>query len=42
LRFVDPKSEKTTKEKLFLLSGVATVLRDGLELVGISPVEEMQ
>jgi arginyl-tRNA synthetase len=42
LRFLDTKDEKFTKLKLFLLSGVATILRDGLELIGISPIEEMR
>ncbi|MDR2464321.1 MAG: arginine--tRNA ligase [Holosporales bacterium] len=42
LRFIDVKNKTATREKLFLLIGVATVLRDGLELLGITPVEEMK
>ncbi|MDR1907495.1 MAG: arginine--tRNA ligase [Holosporales bacterium] len=42
LRFIDANDELRTRNKLFLLSGVATVLRDGLELLGITPVEEMR
>lgn len=42
LRFVDPNNRDTTVSKLALLAGVVTILRDGLELVGVDPVEEMR
>jgi arginyl-tRNA synthetase len=42
LRFIDVKNKAVTSEKLFLLIGVATVLRDGLELIGITPIDEMK
>ncbi|MDR1208501.1 MAG: arginine--tRNA ligase, partial [Holosporales bacterium] len=42
LRFIDSTSRQSTLRKLFLLHGIATVLRDGLELLGIRPVEEMR
>lgn len=42
LRFVDPNNERITEEKLFLLSSVANILADGLELIGIAPIEEMR
>jgi arginyl-tRNA synthetase len=42
LRFIDQTNKETTQQKLFLLYGIATVLRDGLELIGICPVEEMR
>ncbi|MDR0631072.1 MAG: arginine--tRNA ligase [Holosporales bacterium] len=42
LRFIDSMSQQSTLRKLFLLLGIATVLRDGLELLGIHPVEEMR
>lgn len=41
LRFIDPKDREMTISKLYLLSGVATILRDGLHLLGVRPVEEM-
>ncbi|MDR3285239.1 MAG: arginine--tRNA ligase [Holosporales bacterium] len=41
LRFVDQNDQNATKAKLFLLSGVATILRDGLELLGITPLYRM-
>ncbi|MDR0633055.1 MAG: arginine--tRNA ligase [Holosporales bacterium] len=41
LRFVNRDSEAFTRAKLFLLSGVATVLRDGLELLGVVPLRRM-
>lgn len=42
LRFIDSQNEQITQAKLFLLRGVATVLSDGLELLGITPVSEMR
>ncbi|GHS91427.1 arginine--tRNA ligase [Alphaproteobacteria bacterium] len=42
LRFIDAHNKEATQEKLFLLSGVAAILRDGLKLIGIRPVEEMR
>jgi arginyl-tRNA synthetase len=42
LRFVDVNQELTTFAKLVLLSGVAVILRDGLELLGIQPIQEMR
>lgn len=42
LRFIDRNSRTITEAKLFLLCGVASILNDGLELLGITPVEEMR
>lgn len=42
LRFVDPDSHEVTVSKLALLTGVATILRDGLQLVGVEPMSEMR
>jgi arginyl-tRNA synthetase len=42
LRFIDANNRQSTHQKLFLLSGIATVLRDGLELLGITPMAEMR
>jgi arginyl-tRNA synthetase len=41
LRFVDKNNKDLTRAKLFLLSGVATILRDGLELLGVVPLQRM-
>ncbi|MDP2193286.1 MAG: DALR anticodon-binding domain-containing protein, partial [Alphaproteobacteria bacterium] len=41
LRFLDPENTERTHARLALISGVATVLQSGLELLGITPVEEM-
>lgn len=42
LRFIDSENKESTYSKLFLLSGVATVLKDGLKLLGIEPMKEMR
>lgn len=42
LRFIDPSDRETTCSKLYLLSGVATILRDGFHLLGVHPIEEMR
>lgn len=42
LRFIDNSDREMTLAKLFLLSGVASILRDGLRLLGITPVSEMR
>lgn len=42
LRFIDPQDQKITRARLALVKGVATVIASGLELFGITPVEEMR
>lgn len=42
LRFVDSENREATASKLVLLTGIATVLRDGLKLVGVEPISEMR
>lgn len=42
LRFVDPQDHDATASKLALLAGVVTVLRDGLRLIKVEPLEEMR
>lgn len=42
LRFISSDDRDATCSKLYLLSGVATILRDGLHLLGVRPIEEMR
>lgn len=42
LRFIDENDTESTKARLFLITGVARVLASGLELLGITPLEEMR
>lgn len=42
LRFIDASDREATCAKLYLLTGVATILRDGLKLLGVTPIEEMR
>lgn len=42
LRFIDTSDREATCAKLYLLTGVATILRDGLKLLGVTPIEEMR
>lgn len=42
LRFIVPGEEEATRIRLALVLGVLTVLRSGLEVLGVSPVEEMR
>lgn len=42
LRFIDHDNRNITLEKLYLISGVATVIRDGLKLLGIEPLSELR
>ncbi|MEC9347810.1 MAG: arginine--tRNA ligase [Pseudomonadota bacterium] len=42
LRFIQPDDEGLTLARLALVEGVRTVLRSGLEVLGVQPVEEMR
>ena len=42
LRFIDPEDRATTIARLVLVKGVATVIASGLELFGITPLQEMR
>ena len=42
LRFIDPEDHATTAARLALVKGTAIVIASGLELFGITPVEEMR
>ena len=42
LRFLDPEDRATTVARLVLVKGVATVIASGLELFGITPLQEMR
>lgn len=42
LRFIDEKSPAQTAARLVLLSATASILAEGLTLLGITPVEEMR
>lgn len=42
LRFIVPGEEEATRIRLALVLGVLTVLRSGLEVLGVTPVEEMR
>jgi arginyl-tRNA synthetase len=42
LRFIDPDDSATTCARLALVKGTAIVISSGLELFGITPVEEMR
>lgn len=42
LRFIDPEDRATTAARLVLVKGVATVIASGLELFGITPLQEMR
>ena len=41
LRFIYPDDLKTSKARLALVNAVATVIASGLEIFGVTPVEEM-
>lgn len=42
LRFIDPEDRAITAARLALVKGVATVIASGLELFGITPLQEMR
>lgn len=42
LRFIDPEDQAVTTARLALVKGTATVIASGLELFGITPLEEMR
>lgn len=42
LRFIEPEDRATTTARLALVKGTAMVIASGLELFGITPVEEMR
>lgn len=42
LRFIDEENIESTKARLFLITGVASILSTGLELLGITPLKEMR
>jgi len=42
LRFIDPEDPAITSARLALVKGTATIIASGLELFGITPLEEMR
>ncbi len=42
LRFIDPEDRATTAARLALVKGAATIIASGLELFGITPLQEMR
>lgn len=42
LRFIDPEDRATTTARLALVKGAATIIVSGLELFGITPLQEMR
>jgi arginyl-tRNA synthetase len=42
LRFIHPDDPELTKARLALVDGVRTVIRSGLDVLGVTPVEEMR
>jgi len=42
LRFINPENRTTTAARLALVKGVSTVIASGLELFGITPLQEMR
>lgn len=42
LRFIDPEDRATTTARLALVKGTATIIASGLDLFGITPLEEMR
>ncbi len=42
LRFIDPESITKTAARLIMLKATALVIAEGLEILGITPMEEMR
>jgi len=42
LRFIDENDEEVTRARLALVLGVATVIASGLEVIGVTPLEELR
>jgi len=42
LRFIDENDEDVTRARLALVLGVATVIASGLEVIGVTPLEELR
>ena len=42
LRFIDPQNFEQTQARLALITATAAVIASGLELLGITPVQEMK
>ena len=42
LRFIDPRNSEQTQARLALITATAAVIASGLELLGITPVQEMK
>ncbi len=42
LRFIDETDADTTRARLALVSGVATVISSGLDIMGVTPLEELR
>ncbi len=42
LRFIDESNEDVTRARLALVLGVATVIASGLEVIGVTPLEELR
>lgn len=42
LRFIDENNEDVTRARLALVLGVATVIASGLEVIGVTPLEELR
>jgi arginyl-tRNA synthetase len=42
LRFIQPEAMEATRAKLALVAAVARVIRSGLAVLGVTPVEELR
>lgn len=42
LRFIDENNEEVTRARLALVLGVATVIASGLDVIGVTPLEELR
>jgi len=42
LRFIDENDEEVTRARLALVLGVATVIASGLDVIGVTPLEELR
>ena len=42
LRFLQPDRPADTRARVALVAAVATVIRSGLQVMGVTPVEEMR
>ena len=42
LRFIDDNDADATRARLALVVGVATVIASGLQVIGVTPLEELR